>query len=80
MDSASERIKLGQKRARAGEKNIERSPALTIEHVEQCRRAAEEVAELRHTARVVTGWNFENGHPNPLCSVIFSLKLPYNIA
>ena len=38
VDSASERIKLGLDRARAGGKQVGRPPALTQEQVERCRR------------------------------------------
>ena len=54
VDSASERIKLGLDRARAGGKQIGRPPALTLEQVEQCRRMAEEGAGLRQIARGMT--------------------------
>ena len=53
MDSASERIKLGLDRARAGGKRVGRPPALTQEQVEQCRRMADEGAGLRQIARVM---------------------------
>ena len=53
VDSASERIKLGLDRARAGGKQVGRPPALTPEQVEQCRRMAEEGAGLRQIARVM---------------------------
>ena len=52
VDSASERIKLGLERARAGGKRVGRPPALTVEQMEQCRRMAEEGASLRQIARV----------------------------
>ena len=51
--SASERIRMGLARARAGGKRIGRPPALTPEQVDQCRRMAEEGAGLRQIARVV---------------------------
>ena len=54
VDSASERIKLGLDRARAGGKQVGRPPALTQEQVEQCQRMAEEGAGLRQIARVLT--------------------------
>ena len=54
VDSASERIKLGLARARAGGKQIGRPPALTQKQVEQCRRMADEGSGLRHIARVMT--------------------------
>ena len=54
LDSASERIKLGLDRARAGGKQVGRPPALTPEQVEQCRRMADEGSGLRHIARVMT--------------------------
>ena len=54
VDSASERIKLGLDRARAGGKRVGRPPALTLEQVDQCRRMAEEGAGLRQIARVMT--------------------------
>ena len=53
MDSASERIKLGLDRARAGGKRVGRPPALTQEQVEQCRRMADEGAGLHQIARVM---------------------------
>ena len=53
VDSASERIKLGLDRARAGGKQVGRPPALTQNQVEQCRRMAEEGAGLRQIARVM---------------------------
>ena len=53
VDSASERIKLGLDRARAGGKQVGRPPALTPEQVEQCRRMADEGSGLRHIARVM---------------------------
>ena len=53
VDSASERIKLGLDRARAGGKRVGRPPALTQEQVEQCRRMADEGAGLRQIARVM---------------------------
>ena len=53
VDSASERIKLGQERARAEGKRVGRPSALSQEQVEQCRRMAEEGAGLRHIARVM---------------------------
>ena len=53
VDSASERIKLGLDRARAGGKQVGRPPALTPEKVEQWRRMAEEGAGLRQIARVM---------------------------
>ena len=52
VDSASERIKLGLERARAGGKRVGRPPALTVEQEEQCRRMAEEGASLRQIGRV----------------------------
>ena len=54
VDSASERIKLGLARARAGGKKVGRPPALTPEQIEQCRRMAHEGAGLRQIARVMT--------------------------
>ena len=54
VDSASEWIKLGLDRARAGGKQVGRPPALTEEQVEQCRRMADEGAGLRQIARVMT--------------------------
>ena len=54
VDSASERIKLGLDRARAGGKQVGRPPALTPEQIEQCRRMADEGASLRQIARVMT--------------------------
>ena len=53
VDSASERIKLGLDRARAGGKQVGHPPALTQEQVEQCRRMADEGSGLRHIARVM---------------------------
>ena len=53
VDSASERIKLGLDRARAGGKQVGCPPALTREQVEECRRMAEGGAGLRHIARVM---------------------------
>ena len=53
VDSASERIKLGLDRVRAGGKRVGRPPALTQEQVEQCRRMADEGAGLRQIARVM---------------------------
>ena len=53
VDSASERIKLGLHRARAGGKRVGRPPALTPEQIEQCRRMAQEGSGLRHIARVM---------------------------
>ena len=53
VDSASERIKLGLDRARAGGKRVGRPPALTQEQAEQCRRMADEGAGLRQIARVM---------------------------
>ena len=53
VDSASERIKLGLDRARAGGKQVGRPAALTPEQVDQCRRMAEEGAGLRQIARVM---------------------------
>ena len=53
VDSASERIKLGLDRARAGGKQVGRPPALTQDQVEQCRRMADEGAGLRQIARVM---------------------------
>ena len=53
VDSASERIKLGLARARAGGKKVGRPPALTQDQVEQCRRMADEGAGLRQIARVM---------------------------
>ena len=49
VDSASERIKLGQDRAEG--KRVGRPPALSPDQVEQCRRMAEEGAGLRQIAR-----------------------------
>ena len=54
VDSASERIKLGLARARAGGKQMGRPPALTPDKIEQCRRMADEGADLRQIARVMT--------------------------
>ena len=54
VDSASEGIKLGLDRARAGGKQLRRPPTSTSEKVEQCRRMADEGAGLRHIARVMT--------------------------
>ena len=54
VDSASERIRLGLDRARAGGKQVGRPPALTQDQVEQCRRMADEGAGLRQIARVMT--------------------------
>ena len=54
VDSASERIKLGQYRARAGWKRTERPSPLPPEQVIQCRGMAEERAGLRHMARLNT--------------------------
>ena len=53
VDSASERIKLGLERARAGGKQVGRPPALSVDQKEQCRRMAEEGAGLRQIARVL---------------------------
>ena len=53
VDSASELIKLGLDRARAGGKQVGRPPALTPEQIEQCRRMADEGAGLRQIARVM---------------------------
>ena len=53
VDSASERVKLGLDRARAGGKRVGRPPALTPEQVEQCRRMADEGSGLRQIARVM---------------------------
>ena len=53
VDSASERIKLGLERARAGGKQVGRPPALSVEQKEQCQRMAEEGAGLRQIARVL---------------------------
>ena len=54
VDSASERIKLGLDRARAGGMKVGRPPALSPEQAEQCRRMADEGAGLRQIARVMT--------------------------
>ena len=54
VDSASDRIKLGLARARAGGKQVGRPPVLTPEQIEQCRRMADEGSGLRHIARVTT--------------------------
>ena len=54
VDSASDRIKLGLARARAGGKQVGRLPVLTPEQIEQCRRMADEGSGLRHIARVTT--------------------------
>ena len=54
VESASERIKLGLDRIRAGGKQVGRPPALTPEQVEQCRRMADDGAGLRQIARVMT--------------------------
>ena len=51
VDSASERIKLGLERARAEGKRVGMPPALNGEKLEQCRRMAEEGAELRQIGR-----------------------------
>ena len=53
VDSASERIRLGQERARASGKWVGRPPALSHEQAEQCWRMAGEGAGLRHIARVM---------------------------
>ena len=53
VDSASERIKLGLDRARAGGKRVGRPPALTLDQAEQCRRMANEGWGLRHIDRVM---------------------------
>ena len=53
VDSASERIKLGQDRARAEGKSVGRPPALSPDQVEQCRRMTQEGAGLRQIARVM---------------------------
>ena len=53
VDSASERIKLGQDWARAEGKRVGRPPALSPDQMEQCRRMAEEGAGLRQIARVM---------------------------
>ena len=53
VDSASERIKLGQDRVRAEGKRVGRPPALSPDQMEQCRRMAEEGAGLRQIARVM---------------------------
>ena len=52
VNSASERIKLGLARTRAGGKRVGRPPALRQEQAEQCRRMADESASLRQIARV----------------------------
>ena len=54
VDSASERIKLGLDRARAGGKKVGRPRALTPEQIEQCRRMADDGAGLPQIARVMT--------------------------
>ncbi len=54
VDFASERIKLGLERDRAGGKQGGRPPALTQDQVEQCWRMADERSGLRHIARVMT--------------------------
>ena len=54
VDSASERIKFGLDRNRAGVKQVGHPPALTQEPVEQCRRMADEGSGLRHIARGMT--------------------------
>ena len=53
VDSASERIKLGLDRARAGGKQVGRPAALTPEQVDQCRRMADAGSGLRHITRVI---------------------------
>ena len=53
VDSASERIKLGSDRDRAGGKQVGRPPALTQDQVEQCRRMVDEGSGLCHIARVM---------------------------
>ena len=53
VDSASERIKLGQDRARAEGKRVGRPPALSSDQMKQCRRMAGEGAGLRQIARVM---------------------------
>ena len=54
VDSTSERIKLGLDGAGAGWKEVGRTPALSPEQVEQCRRSAGEGAVLRKIAPVMT--------------------------
>ena len=53
VDSTSERIKLGLDQVRASGKRLGRPPALTPEHVTQCRRMTGDGAGLRHIARVM---------------------------
>ena len=53
VDAASERIKLGLDRARAGGRQVGRPPALTQDQVDQCRRMADEGAGLWQIARVI---------------------------
>ena len=53
VDSASERVKLGLDRPRAGGKQVGRPPALTPDQIEQCRRMADEGSGLRNIARVM---------------------------
>ena len=54
VDSTSERIKLGLDWARAGWKEVGRTPALSPEQVEQCGWMDGEGAGLRQIARVMT--------------------------
>ena len=53
VESASERIRMGLERARAGGKRIGRPPALSPEQMQQCRRMAEEGASQRQISRVL---------------------------
>ena len=53
LDLASERIKLGQQRARDQGRMVGRPPALTPEQIEQCQRMREEGASLRQMGRVM---------------------------
>ena len=53
VESASERIRMGLERARAGGKRIGRPPALSPEQIQQCRRMAEEGASQRQISRVL---------------------------
>ena len=51
VESTSERIRLGQQRARDSGKHIGRKPRLTAEDVEECLRMLESGASLRRVAR-----------------------------
>ena len=53
LDSASERIKMGQQRARDQGRMVGRPPALTPEQIEQCQCMREECASLRQMGRVM---------------------------